>query len=178
MDCDEPDLEAFESNLGEIIRARDSGKTPALVSNLSPNSSDPRSIGVSCKDNPQLWRDPLWGRSSFRQSDSDDLLNDPEKSAEWKFGGHLRFAACRWSAGETYEKAVLAAVDEQYLPTVPVPVHHVEILPAESDRELLKLPIRGFGGYVQAKSASRRQWRKRIGAASLKIQGGIPLHKM
>ena len=34
MDCDEPDLEAFESNLGEIIRARDSGKTPALVSNL------------------------------------------------------------------------------------------------------------------------------------------------
>ena len=48
----------------------------------------------------------------------------------------------------------------------------------EPDRELLKLPIRGC---VQAKSASRQQWRKWIGAASLeweKFQGGIPLHKM
>ena len=48
---------------------------------------------------------------------------------------------------------------------------------AEPDRELLKLPIRG---YVQAKSASRRQLRKRIEAAALeleKIQGGIPLHE-
>ena len=48
---------------------------------------------------------------------------------------------------------------------------------AEPDRELLKLPIRG---YVQAKSASRRKWRKWIEAAALeweKIQGGIPLHE-
>ena len=48
---------------------------------------------------------------------------------------------------------------------------------AEPDRELLKLPIRG---YVQAKLASQRQWRKWIEAAALeweKIQGGIPLHE-
>ena len=56
-----------------------------------------------------------------------------------------------WSAGETYEDAVLAAVEVQYLPTVPIPVHHMELFynsAAEPDRELLKLQIRGC---VQAK---------------------------
>ena len=43
MDCDEPDLDAFESNLCAIIRARESGTTAALVSNLCPKSSDPPS---------------------------------------------------------------------------------------------------------------------------------------
>ena len=46
-------------------------------------------------------------------------------------------------------------MEEQYLPTVPVPVHHMEIFHSlvselpEPDRELLKLQIQG---YVQAKS--------------------------
>ena len=81
-----------------------------------PNASDSQSIGVSSKDDTQ--RDSLCGASSHRQSDSDDSQDDLEKSAEWKFEGHLYFAACRWLAGETYEDAVRAAVDEQYLPTV------------------------------------------------------------
>ena len=52
-----------------------------------------------------------------------------------------------------------------YLPKVPVPVQHMAIFyysVAEHDRDVLKLPIRGC---VQAVSASRRQWRKWIGAA-------------
>ena len=103
--------------------------------------------------------------------------------AQGKFEGHLYFqvAACRWSAGKTCEDAVRAAVEEHYLPTVPVPVNRMEMfykLAAESDRELLKLPIRG---YAQANLASRQPRRKWIGAASFeweKTQGGIPLHKM
>ena len=38
----------------------------------------------------------------------------------------------------------VTAVEEQYLPTIPVPVHHMEIFynsAAEPDRELSKLPI-------------------------------------
>ena len=40
MDGDDPDLEAFKSNLRRILRARELGKTAALVSNLCPNASD------------------------------------------------------------------------------------------------------------------------------------------
>ena len=43
---------------------------------------------------------------------------------------HLYFEAGRWFAGNTYEDAGSAAMEEQYLPTVPVqavPVHHTEI---------------------------------------------------
>ena len=42
MDCNDPDLEVFESNLCLILPARESGKTSALVSNLCPNASDPQ----------------------------------------------------------------------------------------------------------------------------------------
>ena len=48
----------------------------------------------------------------------------------------------------------------------------------EPNREMLKLLIRG---YVQAKTPSRRQWRKWTAAAALegeKIQGGILLHEI
>ena len=41
MDGDDPDLEAFKSNLRRILRARELGKTAALVSNLCPNASEP-----------------------------------------------------------------------------------------------------------------------------------------
>ena len=143
MDSDDPDLEAFESNLRRILRERELGKAAAAL------------------------------------VDSEVLPDDQETSAEWKFEGHIYFSAGRWSSGKNYEDAVRAAVEDQYLPTVPVPVHRMEIFynsAAEPDRELLKLPIRG---YVQAKSASRGLWKKWIGAAALeweKIQGGIPLH--
>ena len=50
MDSDDPDLQAFESNLRRILREREIGKAAALKSNLCPNASDPQSIGVSSKD--------------------------------------------------------------------------------------------------------------------------------
>ena len=119
------------------------------MSNLCPNASDPQSIGVSSKDSAR--RDSPCGTSS--QSDSEDLPDDHETSSEWKFEGHIYFEAGCWLAGKTYEDAVRAAVEEHYLPTVPVPVHRMGNfynLEAEPDKELLKLPIRG---YVQANSA-------------------------
>ena len=49
---------------------------------------------------------------------------------------------------KTYEYTVLglllAEVEEQYLPAVPLPVHHMQFFnnsAAELDRELLRLPI-------------------------------------
>ena len=61
-------------------------------------------------------------------------------------------------------------MEVQYLPTVPVPVHHTDMIydsAAEPYRVLLKLLIRG---YVRSKLASRRQWRKWIGAAALELE--------
>ena len=55
---------------------------------------------------------------------------------------------------ETCEDAVRATVEEHYLPTVPVSVHHMELFynsVAEPDRELLKLLVQG---YILVKSAS------------------------
>ena len=151
MDSYDPDLQAFESNLRRILRKREIGKAAALKSNLCPNASDPQSIGVSSKDN--FRRESPCGTSS--QSDSEVLPDDQETSSEWKFEGHIYFSACRWSAGKTYEDTVRAAVEEQYLPTIPVPVYRKEFFynsAAEPDRESLKLPIQGF---VQAKLASQ-----------------------
>ena len=54
MDGEDPDLEAFEYDLRRILRARELGKTAALVSNLISNLSDPHSVG-------------LWWRSSIYQ---------------------------------------------------------------------------------------------------------------
>ena len=73
-----------------------------------------------------------------------DSLDDLETSREWKFKGHSYFAAGLLSARETFEDEVLAAVEEQYLPAIPVPVHHMEMFyntAAEPDRALLKLLI-------------------------------------
>ena len=72
MDSDDPDLEAFKSNLCRILGERELGKAAALVSNLCPNASDPQSIGVSSKDNTR--RESPCGTSS--QSDSEDLPED------------------------------------------------------------------------------------------------------
>ena len=109
MDSDDPDLEAFESNLRRILWERELGKAAALVPNLCPNESDPQSIGESSKDN--FRRESPCGTSS--QSDSEVLPDDQETSSEWKFEGHIFFSAGRWSSGKTYEDAVLEAVEEQ-----------------------------------------------------------------
>ena len=59
-----------------------------------------------------------------------------------EFKRHIYFEAGRWPVGKTYEDAVRAAVEEQCLPTVPVPVHCMEMFynsAAEHDRKLLEL---------------------------------------
>ena len=123
----------------------------------------------------------MW-RIIFKQSDSDKSPKDLEKSTEWIFQGYLSFCSDGWCTDEAYEAEVLAVVEEQYLPNVPVPVQHMAIFyhsvaRPEPDRDILKLPI---GGCVQANSASRRQWRKWISAAELewaKVHGGILFNK-
>ena len=50
MDSNDPDLEAFKSNLFRIFGERELGKAAALVSNLCPNASDPQLISISSKD--------------------------------------------------------------------------------------------------------------------------------
>ena len=62
MDSNDPDLEAFKSNLRRILRERELGKAAALVPNLCQNESDPQSIGESSKDNFQ--RESPCGTSS------------------------------------------------------------------------------------------------------------------
>ena len=84
MNSDDPDLEAFKSNICRILGERKFDKAAALVSNLCPNASDPQSIGVSSKDNAR--RESPCGTSS--QSDSEDLPDDHETSSEWKFERH------------------------------------------------------------------------------------------
>ena len=106
MDSDDPDLEAFKSNLCRILGERELGKAAALVSDLCQKASDLQSIGVSSKDNAQ--RESPCGTSS--QSDSEDLPKDHETSSEWKFEGHIYFEAGRWPAGKTYEDTVWVAV--------------------------------------------------------------------
>ena len=41
MDCDDPELDAFKSNLVALIGVIELGKNAALLSNLCPNASDP-----------------------------------------------------------------------------------------------------------------------------------------
>ena len=122
MDFDETDLEFFESNLRAIIQAGELGKHGALVSILRPNTSDPQ-LGKAIDDDAQ--QESQCGAPSDFDNEQDDL----QASTEWRFKGYLYFATTQWTvtAGETYEDAVWAAFEEQYLPTVPVPVQHVAI---------------------------------------------------
>ena len=92
--------------------------------------------------------------SSHSQSYLDNSQDDLGNFTKQKFEGHIFFAACSWSAGETFEEAVRAVVEVQleewYLPTVPVAVCHMKSFDysaAEPDRGMLKLQIQG---YVQA----------------------------
>ena len=57
IDCNDPDLQVFESNLPAIIRARELGENSALVSHLCSNATVPQlvgsGLGVSRKDDAQ-----------------------------------------------------------------------------------------------------------------------------
>ena len=57
IDCNDPDLQVFESNLPAIIRARELGENSALVSHLCSNATGPHlvgsGLGVSRKDDAQ-----------------------------------------------------------------------------------------------------------------------------
>ena len=111
MDGDDPDLQAFEFNLRRTLRERILGTAAALVSNLCQNASDPQSIGVSSKDN------------LIRIRRIHRMITKHPQNGSLNFEGHIYFEAGRWPAGKTYQDAVGAAVEEQYLPTVPVLVH-------------------------------------------------------
>ena len=179
MEVNDPDLDAFESATRAQLRARELGKIGALMPNLRPNAPAPEAMGKSSHENAPR-ESPCCAASSHEQSDSDESLEDLEKSTEWIFQGYLFFGSDGWRTNETYEAEVRAVVEQQYLPKVPVPVQHMAIFydsVAKPDRDVLKLPIRG---YVQANSAIRRQWRKWIGAAELewaKVHGGILFNK-
>ena len=101
---------------------------------------------------------------------------DLEKSTECIFQGYPFFSSNWWHTDEIYEAEVQAVVEQQHLPKVPVPIQHMAIFchsVAEPVRDVLKLLILG---YVQANSASRRQWRQWIDAADFegaKVHGGI-----
>ena len=83
----------------------------------------------------------------------DESPEDLEKSTEWIFQWYLFFGSDQWRTDESYEAEVGAVVEQQYLTKVPVSVQHMAIFydsVAKPDRDVLKLPIRG---YVQVKSA-------------------------
>ena len=153
MEVDDPDLDAFESATRAQLRARELGKIGALIPNLRPNAPVPEAMGKSSHENAP--RESQCGASSHEQSDSDESPpEDLEKSTEWIFEGYLFFGSDGWRTNETYEAEVRAVVEQQYLPKVPVPIQHMAIFyhsVAEPDRDVLKLPIRG---YVPANSAS------------------------
>ena len=154
MDVDDPDLEAFEFNPCRILRVREIGKIAALMSDFCPDGSDLPLIGVSSKDNASptaanhLIASPI--RTIHRM-----ITKHPQNGIS-----NFMFTLLPPAGQGKLMKTQIGWRGEQYLSTVPVPVHSMESFynsAAEPDRELLKLLIRG---YVQAKSASRRQWRK------------------
>ena len=81
MDCYDSDLEAFESNLRAIIRARELGKTAALVSKFCTNATDPPLVCASSKDHDDTQRESHCCASSHGQSDPHDSQDNHEKSA-------------------------------------------------------------------------------------------------
>ena len=171
----------FELEPGEL------GKIEAFIPNLQPNAPVPESMGKSTlKNAPQ---EPQCCASSHEQSGLDKspelvwkiLKNTQNGFFKGIFSSVLTDGAQMKLMKQNFPAAEVLAVEElQCLPKIPVPIQHMAIFydsVAELDRDVLKLPIQG---YVQANSASRRQWRKRIGAAELewaKAHGGILYNK-
>ena len=116
-----------------------------LIPNLQANAPVPEAMGKSTHENAP--RESQCGAPFHEQSDSEESPEDLEKSTEWIFQGYLFFGSDGWCTDETYEAEVLAVVEQQYLPKLPVPVQHTGIFyhsVAEPDRDILKLPIRGY----------------------------------
>ena len=103
------------------------------------------------------------------------------------FGGSFYFSTSQVPPEKSYEEAVRAAESGRGDRTIfingacPCPSHDITLLCCQAralpDRYLLKLPIRG---YVNAKSASRRQQSKWIPVLAMqweKIQGEISVHE-
>ena len=135
-----PDLDAFESATHAQLQAWELCNIEALIPNLLPHAPVPESMGKSSHENAP-WESQCWA-SSQEQSDWDKSPKDLEKSIEWIFQGDLFFGSDGqgWHTNETYEAKVLAVVEQQYLPKVPVPVQHMAIFHysvAEPDRDIL-----------------------------------------
>ena len=109
----------------------------ALVSNLCQHASEPQLVRVLSKDDAQRESHCSTSSDWHCQSDSDDWPDDLERCTEWKFVGHDAWASllCCLPAGKTDEGAVRAAVEEQYLQTVPVPVYHMEMFYVRQTRQ-------------------------------------------
>ena len=147
MDSDDPDLQAFESNLRRILREREIGKAAALKSNLCPNASDPQSIGVSSKDSAR--RDSPVAHHLSRIRRIYQMITKHPQNGSSKGISTLKLAA------GPQGKLMKTQFGQRWrnLPTVPVPVHCMEIFynsAAEPDRELLKLRMEAM---------YRRNWR-------------------
>ena len=78
MEVNDPDLDAFETATRAQLRARELGKIEALIPNLRPNAPVPEAMGKSSHENTP--RESQCGTSSHEQSDSDESLEDLEKS--------------------------------------------------------------------------------------------------
>ena len=105
MQSDDPDLEAFETNLCATIQARELGKTSALVSNICPNASDPQEVCILSKQESTMAHHLI---ASLIWTTHQMIL---KISTEWKFEAHLYFLADSRSAGNTYEDTVWSAVE-------------------------------------------------------------------
>ena len=110
------------------------------MSKFCLNTADLQSVEEASNDDAQ--RELKYWASSQIQSESDNSLNDLERSIKW------RLDTTQGPAAETYENEVLTAVEEQYLAVVPVPmldpIQHLTSfyhLDAEEDKQVLKLPI-------------------------------------
>ena len=128
MEVNNPDLVAFESATRAQLRARELGKIGALIPNLLPNAPVSELIGKSSHVNAPP-ESQYSAAVSDEQSDSDESLEDLEKSTEWIFQGYLFSGSNGWRTDETnnYEAEVRAVVEQQYLPKVPVPIQHMAI---------------------------------------------------
>ena len=113
MEVNDPDF-ALESATDAQPRAKELCKIASLIANLLPNAPVSELMGKSSHVNAPR-ESQYCAASSHEQSDSDESLEDLEKSTEWIFQGYLFFGSNGWRTDETYEAGVRALVEQQYL---------------------------------------------------------------
>ena len=127
---DGPDIDALESSTHAHLQARALREIAGLILNFGQTL-----LSIKQKIKPQVpttmllnaLRESQCCSSSHEQSDSDESPEDLEESTEWNFQGYLFFSSDGWCTDEIYEAKVLALVEQQYLPKVPVPVQRMTI---------------------------------------------------